>query len=528
MNIYTIEECNKWKHNKNINPKTNRIIKIGAATYNEIEKQCKAYNISSIFSNFCKNNNIKSNNSLNSIEKKIYHKFNIFCNDIKKDKNSDKKKDENSDKKKDENSDKKKDEKKDINSDKKKDENSDKKKIDLTQFIDKNVKIKSFTDYEKDYIEYLKNQNYDQYVDYVKDKESEEKKEDYNSKNCITLMPKKEEQVKFSLFNLFQKPKISYNYLLMNNYIKLYKPFDKQTENSIIYKSKNINKKNKFLIKIKLQQTETNNEMELFKELSFNANKKNIQHIPIYYNYTICDKIIRKNEYPNLLSNAKYNYKYYSLLFFENADGNLSSFINDYSIDDTMWKNIYEQTYISIFILHHMGYIHNNINGTSFLYRIIEEKGGCFHYNIDGDDYYIENIGLIWMIWNFEKCEKIETKVKYWFLYDYNELNIELSHRDYELEKTIYFSNNIKNPLNAFKSKKISGRLNDDIKLSSNIQKLQKKLWQNYFINNDSNTIIKEAAKGYSSSSKFIKLLCDEKLLFSKTPIGKVISSTII
>jgi len=428
MNIYTIEECNKWKHNKNINPKTNRIIKIGAATYNEIEKQCKAYNISSIFSNFCKNNNIKSNNSLNSIEKKIYHKFNIFCNDIKKDensdkkkdensdkkkdkkkdekkyknsdinsdkkkdkkkdKNSDKKKDENSDKKKDENSDKKKDEnsdinsdkKKDENSDKKKDENSDKKKIDLTQFIDKNVKIKSFTDYEKDYIEYLKNQNYDQYVDYVKDKESEEKKEekkkeDYNSKNCITLMPKKEERVKFSLFNLFQKPKISYNYLLMNNNIKLYKPFGKQTENSIIYKSKNINKKNKFLIKIKLQQTETNNEMELFKELSFNANKKNIQHIPLYYNYTICDKIIRKNEYPNLLSNAKYNYKYYSLLFFENADGNLSSFINDYSIDDTMWKNIYEQTYISIFILHHMGYIHNNINGTSFLYRIIEEKG---------------------------------------------------------------------------------------------------------------------------------------------------------
>jgi len=486
MNIYTIEECNKWKHNKNINPKTNRIIKIGAATYNEIEKQCKAYNISSIFSNFCKNNNIKSNNSLNSIEKKIYHKFNIFCNDIKKDKNSDKKKDKNSDKKKDK------------NSDKKKDENSD-----------KNVKIKSFTDYEKD-------------------KESEEKKEDYNSKNCITLMPKKEEQVKFSLFNLFQKPKISYNYLLMNNNIKLYKPFGKQTKNSIIYKSKNINKKNKFLIKIKLQQTETNNEMELFKELSFNANKKNIQHIPIYYNYTICDKIIRKNEYPNLLSNAKYNYKYYSLLFFENADGNLSSFINDYSIDDTMWKNIYEQTYISIFILHHMGYIHNNINGTSFLYRIIEEKGGCFHYNIDGDDYYIENIGLIWMIWNFEKCEKIETKVKYWFLYDYNELNIELSHRDYELEKTIYFSNNIKNPLNAFKAKKISGRLNDDIKLSSNIQKLQKKLWQNYFINNNSNTIIKEAAKGYSSSSKFIKLLCDEKLLFSKTPIGKVISSTII
>ena len=239
MNIYTIEECNKWKHNKNINPKTNRIIKIGAATYNEIEKQCKAYNISSIFSNFCKNNNIKSNNSLNSIEKKIYHKFNIFCNDIKKDKNSDKKKDENSDKKKDENS-------------------------------DKNVKIKSFTDYKKD-------------------KESEEKKEDYNSKNCITLMPKKEEQVNLSLFNLFQKPKISYNYLLMNNNIKLYKPFGKQTENSIIYKSKNINKKNKFLIKIKLQQTETNNEMELFKELSLNANKKiyNIYHYIIIILYVI-------------------------------------------------------------------------------------------------------------------------------------------------------------------------------------------------------------------------------------------------
>ena len=55
----------------------------------------------------------------------------------------------------------------------------------MTQFIDKNVKIKSFTDYEKDYIEYLKNQNYDQYVDYVKDKESEEKKEEKKKKIII-------------------------------------------------------------------------------------------------------------------------------------------------------------------------------------------------------------------------------------------------------------------------------------------------------------------------------------------------------
>jgi hypothetical protein len=590
MNIYTIEECNKWKHNKNINPKTNRIIKIGAATYNEIEKECKSYNISSIFSNFCKNNNnIKSNNSLNSIEKKIYHKFNIFCNDIKKDKKSDKKddiksdiksdikkdkksdikddikkdkksdikkdkktdikKDKKSDIKTDIKSDIKKDKKADIKKDKKRDKKadikadiksdikkdkksdikddikSDIKKIDLTQFIDKNVKIKSFTDYEKDYIEYLKKHNYDKYIDYVKEKEPEEEKEDFNSKNCITLIPKKEEQVKYSLFNLFQKPKISYNYLLMNN-IKLYKPFGKQTENSIIYKAKNIIKKNKFLIKIKLQQTETNNELELFKELSFNANKKNIQHIPLYYNYTICDKIIRKNEYPNILSNAKYNYKYYSLLLFENAEDNLSSFINDYSIDKNMWKNIYEQTYISIFILHSMGYIHNNINGSNFLYRIIE-KGGCFHYKINGEDYYIENMGLIWMIWNFEKCEKIETKVKYWFLYDYYQLNIELSHRDYELEKKSNFLNDIKNPLNTDKGKKISGKLNDDIKLSSNIKNIQNKLWQMFLINNNNN-IIKEAAKGNIDSSKFIKLLCDENLLFSKTPIGKVIYSTTI
>jgi hypothetical protein len=36
-----------------------------------------------------------------------------------------------------------------------------------------------------------------------------------------------------------------------------------------------------------------------------------------------------------------------------------------------------------------------------FLYHKIK-KGGYFHYNIYGKDYYLENLGYLWIIWDFE------------------------------------------------------------------------------------------------------------------------------
>ena len=406
-------------------------------------------------------------------------------------------------------------------------------------------------DFKKSYIKYLKENNPDLYIKYLKDKEESltnseklylqklsEKKKDgsktetiYDSNNnCLTIIPYNDENPGFNLFKLFATTKYNDEWLFNN--LRLYKQFGKQTSKSVIYNTLALEKNRKYpsnlLIKITLQNKEKNNEIELFKELSANAIKKNIHHIPVYYDHFICDKIIRHPSYPELLSKAPYKYNYYSLLLYEFAEGDLISFINEYDInDENVLKNMYEQLYMSIFTLHYMGYIHNNTIGCNFIYRTVK-KGGCFHYKINGKDYYIQNLGIKWMIWNYENCEKLDEKVKYIFLQDYYQLNIELSHRNLAFEKTEEYKSNEYNPLNVniIADKKVSGKLSDDIKLPNAIINLQEKLWE-LFLLNTPKSILRACAKGDIKSADFIKLLCDNKLLYSNTQIGKIVSSTL-
>jgi hypothetical protein len=70
-----------------------------------------------------------------------------------------------------------------------------------------------------------------------------------------------------------------------------------------------------------------------------------------------------------------------------------------------------------------------------------------------------------------------------------------------------------------------SGILKDKINVPSNIKKIQKELWEKFInINPDKYLTMKAQAREVDDYS-FLKLLKDEKILFSKSPIGEVISS---
>jgi hypothetical protein len=47
-----------------------------------------------------------------------------------------------------------------------------------------------------------------------------------------------------------------------------------------------------------------------------------------------------------------------------------------------------------------MNAYHNDAHAGNFLFHKIK-PGGYFHYNIYGKDYYLENIGYLWVIWDF-------------------------------------------------------------------------------------------------------------------------------
>ena len=59
------------------------------------------------------------------------------------------------------------------------------------------------------------------------------------------------------------------------------------------------------------------------------------------------------------------------------------------------------QIFISIMFFHYYtNSHHNDAHSGNFLYHKIK-PGGYFHYNIYGKDYYLENIGYLWVIWDF-------------------------------------------------------------------------------------------------------------------------------
>jgi hypothetical protein len=480
-NIYTTDECKSWNKNKLVNPKTLRPIKENAPLYNKIKKLCsnKKTDSYSIFNDFCNTYKIKSTDNLNSTDKKIYRKFNEFCYSI-----TENLKDIKTDIRKEH-------KQKDIKTDIKKEKKEVKfRSVSSSSSKDNTIIFNKFNDYKK----------ISKYLETI----------EFKSKNCITLTSENN------------------NYLLTKD-IKLYQQIGSPSVFGIIYKAMNINDKYKsipkFVVKIQLQSKEAQNELTIFKALSKYAIKYKIIHLPLYYFDSICDKIIREPAYPTILRDAKKINKNYSIILYERAFGDLKTFMNNEEHNEDIWKNIYEQIFMSIFILHNLGYLHNDTHWGNFLYYKIK-KGGCFHYKINDENYYIENIGILWMIWDFGNVKSSKLHAPYAFLNDYYKINVCLCHKNSKLESKKEFINNLLVKDNMDGNGNVySGILKDKINVPSNIKKIQKELWEKFInINPDKYLTMKAQAREVDDYS-FLKLLKDEKILFSKSPIGEVISS---
>jgi predicted unusual protein kinase regulating ubiquinone biosynthesis (AarF/ABC1/UbiB family) len=73
-------------------------------------------------------------------------------------------------------------------------------------------------------------------------------------------------------------------------------------------------------------------------------------------------------------------------------------------------ENALTQIFISLlFFYQETGYYHNDAHWGNFLYHKIK-KGGYFHYKINGKSYYIENIGYLWVIWDFGLAKLINSR----------------------------------------------------------------------------------------------------------------------
>jgi hypothetical protein len=335
------------------------------------------------------------------------------------------------------------------------------------------------------------------------------------------------------------KPAIKENTYTLNNDIGLYKQIGSASRFGIVYKSSNINKKYssneipKFVVKIQLVSKSFKSELKILKIIMKLSKKENIPCIPYIYNIMECNTIIRDKEYPILLQKATKINKNYSLILYELATGDLNSFLKK-ERDNNHWKNCYEQIFMSIFLFHSIiGNNHNDTHSENFLYRKIK-PGGCFCYNINGINYYIENLGYVWMIWDYGNAYPIKKLLDYYWIEDYMKINLYMRKRDIKIEQSNFFKQYINKTQNEYYNR--FGYLDDKIKITPETYKLQENLAEHIYYKSykkDNITAIYYLVKNMGVEKEAIteyqwfKMMLDNNLLFSKTPIGEVISTTV-
>lgn len=115
------------------------------------------------------------------------------------------------------------------------------------------------------------------------------------------------------------------------------------------------------------------------------------------------------------------------LILTEFTDGNLTTFLKHMDKTDNIYLNTLTQMIISlIFFYKETNSFHNNSFLDNFTYHKIK-KGGYFHYKIGGKDYYLENVGYLWLLNNYDRC------------IDFNKSKEKKIRLNLDFEKIIYY-----------------------------------------------------------------------------------------
>jgi hypothetical protein len=167
----------------------------------------------------------------------------------------------------------------------------------------------------------------------------------------------------------------------------------------IIYKSKGKNKGELFRFATKLMKITQANyyEIKITDELSNLVLTNKNPHFPITYKTFECIAPIDEAIYPELIRKNKYY-----VFLNELANGDLKMYLHSTALHDAnIIKNTIVQMVLAIYSFHiYTKHKHDDCHWGNFLYHKVN-KGGYIHYNINNKDYYLENLGYLWIIWDY-------------------------------------------------------------------------------------------------------------------------------
>jgi predicted unusual protein kinase regulating ubiquinone biosynthesis (AarF/ABC1/UbiB family) len=156
--------------------------------------------------------------------------------------------------------------------------------------------------------------------------------------------------------------------------------------------------------------------------------------------------VLDNNNLPEVVTNKRYFINVNEL-----ANGDLQEFMLKEYDNYKKVNNALAQIYIAILSFHSIGYTHNDAHWGNFLYHKVK-PGGYIKYVINGYDVYLENLGYLWVIWDYGQTTILDN------------LNIFITLDDYM--KVIY----------AFNNKIHDGWVPNELRISKNTRDLVTKL----------------------------------------------------
>lgn len=201
---------------------------------------------------------------------------------------------------------------------------------------------------------------------------------------------------------------------ICNNKIILEKRIGSKSKYGAVYLSKtNDIKSVKTAIKVMVISKDNENELNILKKCTKIFSNKETSHFPIIYNSFYCN--IPNN---NILIPQNINNKNYFIYLNELASGDLRKFTmeNKNYKNDKLFINTMIQVFLAILTFHKkIKYCHNDCHDGNFLYHKIK-PGGYIKYKIKNEYYYLENMGYLWVIWDFGLADN-----KYFNHFNYND-----------------------------------------------------------------------------------------------------------
>ena len=161
----------------------------------------------------------------------------------------------------------------------------------------------------------------------------------------------------------------------------------------------------KFVVKIAEINNINKKEIEVGKKLNKLLVNMKCPHFPFFYGYLKCNNNLYF--FINELANSTFE-NFIEFIFQDKVeiDTKTKKEINIILNNDLI------QLYLSIiFFNNYTHYNHNDCHHNNFLYHTIK-KGGYFHYKLYGIDYYLENIGYLWVINDFGLVTKLTSDKK--------------------------------------------------------------------------------------------------------------------